>query len=49
MADRLSESDLDRIAEFTNTPRYKRSPDQLIPDGGTEEEERSEPSDGQTA
>lgn len=28
----LSEKDLDRIAEFTATPRYERDPDQLVPD-----------------
>lgn len=32
MADRLSESDRNRISEFVNTPRYERSPDQLLPD-----------------
>jgi hypothetical protein len=27
----LSESDLDRLRTFANTPRYRRSPDQLVP------------------
>lgn len=39
MADRLSESDLSRIAEFANTPRYERSPEQLLPEGEREEED----------
>jgi hypothetical protein len=32
MADCLSESDRARITEFVNTPRYQRSPDQLLPE-----------------
>ena len=31
MTEFISESDLDRIAKFTATPQYKRSPEQLIP------------------
>lgn len=32
MAEFLSDKDLDRIAEFNATPRYKRDPEQLVPD-----------------
>jgi hypothetical protein len=31
MADFLSDSDLDRIAEFVATPKYEREPEILIP------------------
>jgi hypothetical protein len=41
MANRLSESDRDRISEFVRTPRYERSPDQLLPD----DEEAEQPTD----
>jgi hypothetical protein len=41
MADCLSESDRDRISEFVNTPRYERSPEQLLPEDG--EGRRGEP------
>lgn len=27
----LSESDWNRIAEFADTPRYRRDPEQLVP------------------
>lgn len=39
MADRLSESELSRIVEFANTPRYKRAPEQLLPEGARDEED----------
>ncbi len=32
MTEFLSERDLDRIAEFASTPKYKRDPEQLLPD-----------------
>jgi hypothetical protein len=32
MRDRLTDSELERIAEFATTPKYKRTPDQLVPD-----------------
>jgi hypothetical protein len=31
MADTISASERDRIIEFVNTPRYKRTPEQLLP------------------
>jgi hypothetical protein len=31
MPEYLSEQDLDRIAEFASTPKYKRNPDLLVP------------------
>lgn len=31
MAGHLSESELNRIAAFANTPKYKRNPDLLVP------------------
>ncbi len=32
MTDHLSQSDRDRIRQFVNTPRYRRNPDQLVPE-----------------
>ena len=32
MARGLSEEDMERIAEFVQTPRYARRPDMLLPD-----------------
>jgi hypothetical protein len=32
MGDFLSDSDLDRIAEFAATPEYERNPELLVPD-----------------
>lgn len=43
MADCLSESDRARITEFVNTPRYQRTPEQLIPD---DEDRDMTPEDG---
>lgn len=31
MSEHLTEQDLERIEDFANTPRYKRSPDELLP------------------
>lgn len=31
MVSHLSEEDMERIAEFANTPKYERTPEQLIP------------------
>lgn len=31
MARRLSQSDMDRIAKFVNTPAHQRTPDMLVP------------------
>lgn len=41
MARKLSEGDMDRIAEFVNTPAHQRTPDMLVPgeDAGEEAEE----------
>ncbi len=32
MAQHLSDNELERISEFANTPSYKRSPEQLLPE-----------------
>lgn len=32
MTEYLSESDMDRIANFVETPRYERDPELLVPD-----------------
>lgn len=32
MAGHLSETDLERIADFVETPEYERSPEQLVPE-----------------
>lgn len=32
MVDYLSESEMDRIAEFVATPKYERKPEILVPD-----------------
>ncbi len=34
MSTHLSDSDLERIQEFVATPRYERSPEQLVPEDG---------------
>jgi hypothetical protein len=36
MADTISASERDRIIEFVNTPRYKRTPEQLLPEDAEE-------------
>lgn len=35
----LSDNDLERIRSFVNTPRYKRSPDQLRPEDMDEDDD----------
>lgn len=42
MADYLSQSDLDRLSKFANTPKYRRSPDQLLPDDESIDEPKEE-------
>lgn len=32
MTEHLSDNDLERIAEFAETPAYKREPEQLLPE-----------------
>jgi hypothetical protein len=32
MVQHLSDNELERISEFANTPSYKRSPEQLLPE-----------------
>lgn len=39
--ERLTQSDLDRIKQFANTPMHERSPEILMP-GGEESPERPE-------
>lgn len=34
MKGRLTESEWQRIAEFAETPKHQRCPEQLLPDGG---------------
>ena len=36
MVQHLSENELERISEFANTPTYKRSPEQLLPESDKE-------------
>lgn len=36
MAQHLSEKELERMIEFANTPTYKRSPEQLLPENELE-------------
>lgn len=38
MARKLSESDMDRIAKFVNTPAHRRTPDMLVPGEDSAEE-----------
>jgi len=35
MSDHLSESEMERIEQFVETPAYKRTPDLLLPDEET--------------
>ncbi len=39
MPEHISDSEMERIAEFATTPMYKRSPDQLLPDGAADDDE----------
>lgn len=34
MAGHLSDSEMERIVEFASTPKYERSPEQLVPEEG---------------
>lgn len=37
MTEHLSDSDLERIAQFVDTPAYEREPEQLLPENVEEE------------
>lgn len=37
MSEHLSAEDIERIREFANRPRYKRSPDDLVPQNEEED------------
>ena len=37
MTEHISDSDLERIAQFVDTPAYEREPEQLLPDGVDDE------------
>jgi hypothetical protein len=37
MVQHLSENELERITEFAETPTYKRSPEQLLPENELEQ------------
>jgi len=37
MPKHISDQDLERMAEFADTPVYKREPEQLLPDSETDE------------
>lgn len=39
MPEFISESDLERMAEFANTPVYMRKPEQLMPERSTDDED----------
>lgn len=39
MAHRITEADQQRMAEFANTPKYRRRPDLLEPDDGSDADE----------
>lgn len=43
MKGRLTDNEWQRIAEFAETPKHQRCPEQLLPDSG---EERSESTNG---
>ncbi len=32
MPEHITETDMERIREFANTPTFRREPDQLVPD-----------------
>ena len=44
--ERLTQSDLDRIKQFANTPMHERSPEILMPggEGSPEQSEQDDPS-----
>lgn len=35
----ISEADMERIRQFTDTPPYKRGPELLLPEGETDDED----------
>lgn len=37
MVEHISEREMERIAEFAETPVYERTPEQLMPEAGSEE------------
>jgi len=37
MVEHISEREMERIAEFAETPVYERTPEQLMPESGSEE------------
>ena len=46
MKGRLTESEWRRIAEFAETPKHQRCPEQLLPDGAESLSEARDRSDG---
>jgi len=36
MLEHITDSDMERIKEFVNTPVYRRDPEQLVPDSSSE-------------
>lgn len=46
MNGRLTESEWQRIAEFAETPKHQRCPEQLLPDGGEEFSEARDRTEG---
>lgn len=46
MNGRLTESEWQRIAEFAETPKHQRCPEQLLPDGGEGFSETRDASEG---
>lgn len=42
MVEHLSDSELERINNFASRPKYQRSPEQLLPEGAREENQRTE-------
>lgn len=40
MPDHLSDTEMERIREFANTPAYQRKPEQLLPESASAEGER---------
>lgn len=39
MPDHLSDTEMERIREFANTPAYQRKPEQLMPESGSRDPE----------
>lgn len=44
----ISDSDLERIKRFAESPMYQRSPEMLLPEGENEESKQEEPSERQS-